>query len=105
MRSFLAREAARQAVRESWDEQAGTWAADAELPDAGGDAVGAHDPLRAGVIGAFLFFYTPRKDAARAQLVCQLVSRLLRGEPSTFPAAPRVLVKTDSCRDAGRPAR
>lgn len=85
VRSFLAREAARQAVRESWDEQAGTWAVDAHPPDATAGSPGTHDPLFAGVIGAFLFFYTPRKDAARARLVCQLMSRLLRGAPCTPP--------------------
>lgn len=83
MRSFLAREAARQAVRESWDLQAGTWAVDAASPDATAGSPGAQDPLFAGVVGAFLFFYAPRKDAARARLVCQLMSRLLRGGPCT----------------------
>ena len=103
VRSFQAREAARQAVRESWDEQTGTWVADAQSPDASADTMG-DDPLCARVVGAFLFFYTPRKDAARARLVCQLMSRRLRGGPSLRRplCTPSV---TDSCCDSFVPAR
>ena len=82
VRSFQAREAAQQAVREAWDEQAATWV-DAAPPDAGAPAAGAagaHDPLCTQALSAFMFFYTPRKDAARAQQVCQLMSRLLRSK-------------------------
>jgi hypothetical protein len=77
VRSFLAREAARDTVRAAWDEQASGWATDAR---AGGAGAVAADPFFAAGVGAFLFFYTPSKDASRARLVCQLMSGLAQGE-------------------------
>lgn len=100
VRSFLARESARQAVRGLWDAQASAWAANAERPEAEAGAADAQDPLCAGVIGAFMFFFTPRQDAARARLVAQLMNRLLRGGPSTSPHSPRAAAATNSCRDS-----
>ena len=79
VRSFLAREAARQMIRAAWDEQAAGWAETA--------ADGGAGMLSADVIGAFMFFYTPRKDAARAQVICQLMGQLLKGDWLTQLAA------------------
>ena len=67
MRSYLAREAARQAVRAEWDARC-----------AEGDAAAA-ETLPASFIASFLFFYTPRKDASRALAVCRLIGELGEG--------------------------